>query len=272
MLCHLNFDCYYIYKNVIITIMPRQRKHIQISAEAFETLASLKTNTGISVFQLLDCLTGLDDTLTERLDVLSKNDKTQNVSTKYNSIAKKMLEINTKGTSLPETNIIKNTEEKIINHGLKLSTLSHNKKAATSSKKYIYSEKPDPAILDATILSTWWNANANIPFKGFPKTRQECINSLEAKMNIGWGNLYPKWFKNYKKHLSDFERSADSRLRALVKANIIKPGPEVLGSGIYVLSPNLTSTDWEIINGINKIKPNIWFKTRSGIKNLLDIE
>ena len=37
MLCHLNFDCYYIYKNVIITIMPRQRKHIQISAEAFET-------------------------------------------------------------------------------------------------------------------------------------------------------------------------------------------------------------------------------------------
>ena len=122
MLCHLNFDCYYIYKNVIITIMPRQRKHIQISAEAFKTLASLKTNTGISVFQLLDCLTGLDDTLTERLDVLSKNDKTQNVSTKYNSIAKKMLEINTKSKSLPETNIIKTTEEKIINLGLKLST------------------------------------------------------------------------------------------------------------------------------------------------------
>ena len=75
MLCHLNFDCYYIYKNVIITIMPRQRKHIQISAEAFETLASLKTNTGISVFQLIDCLTGLDDTLKERLDLLFKNDE-----------------------------------------------------------------------------------------------------------------------------------------------------------------------------------------------------
>ena len=89
--------------------MPRQRKHIQISAEAFETLASLKTNTGISVFQLIDCLTGLDDTLKERLDLLFKNDEVENVSTKYNSIAKKMLEINTKGTSLPETNIIKNT-------------------------------------------------------------------------------------------------------------------------------------------------------------------
>ena len=54
--------------------MPRQRKHIQISAEAFETLASLKTNTGISVFQLIDCLTGLDDTLKERLDLLFKNE------------------------------------------------------------------------------------------------------------------------------------------------------------------------------------------------------
>ena len=28
----------------------------------------------------------------------------------------------------------------------------------------------------------------------------------------------------------------------------------------------------KILIGINKIKPNIWFKTRSGIKNLLDIE
>ena len=64
--------------------MPSQRKHIQISAEAFETLASLKTNTGISVFQLIDCLTGLDDTLTERLDILSKNYEDQNVPTKYN--------------------------------------------------------------------------------------------------------------------------------------------------------------------------------------------
>ena len=113
------------------------------------------------------------------------------------------------------------------------------------------------------------------------KKVDETIAGTINKIENGWSELYPKWFKDPTKHLSYFERTLASRLSALVKANLLITEE----TGIYRISTTLmptgldyldkdTDKHWSIITGINAIKPNPdmkLFKTRSGIKNLLDV-
>ena len=92
------------------------------------------------------------------------------------------------------------------------------------------------------------------------------------KMMDGWSELYPKWFEDYDKHLSQFEITLNGRLKALVKANLLiteetdvyRLSPILAGTGIDYLD-KVTDKHWTIINGINAIKPNPdmkLFKTR----------
>ena len=152
------------------------------------------------------------------------------------------------------------------------------------ARKYAPVDKPDSVIIDCAILSAWIERDVPSPdtedlmHRNRSAIRQVVINKIEN----GWAELYPKWFKDPTKHLSYFERTLASRLSALVKANLLISD----STGVYKLSPILAGTGidyldkdtdryWSIITGINAIKPNAtmkFLKTRSGIKNLLDSE
>ncbi len=164
-----------------------------------------------------------------------------------------------------------------------------------AASKYKPVDRPDPAIIDAAILYTWGEEELESPQKQLEKVdadyaalakktgtrwlrnRAHIKRIVIWKMENGWSDLYPKWWTDYDKSLSYFERTLASRLKALVKANLLIAD----ATGVYRLSPILADNIeqagkyWSIINGLNAITPNPTiklFKTRSGIKNLLGIE
>ena len=198
--------------------MPRERKHIQISKEAFDELAKLKRRTGLSVFKLVDILTGL--------------------------------------TELDDA--FKTYEDKPLFEG-------------TTLKKYNPVNKPDPSIIDCAILSVWTDSNDTSE-----KSRNRFLAAVETRVRQGWTDLYPKWFKGYDKRQSKFELSVDSRLRALSygklrgKTGLINRTDAAGNRGKYKLVPQgLTTYDWQVIRGINAIKANSGFRSKSGILSLL---
>ena len=153
----------------------------------------------------------------------------------------------------------------------------------SATKKYDPVEKPDAAIIDASILGTWriGKCNEKIPDYIGPRdiavSRYQIKRRVVNKMESGYSDMFPDWWREHQKNLSYFERTIASRLSALLKANLLISET----TGMYKLSPTLTEdTDqagkyWSIINGVNAIPANPsmkLFKTRSGIKNLLGIK
>jgi len=101
--------------------------------------------------------------------------------------------------------------------------------------------KPPSAIIDASILYS---------FKQLGKkalTRKDIKESVitmmqESKYPTTWSEIYPKWWKNYKRNKSKFELDFDNRLRRLVKDQLISNEPK---SGEY--SHNLSKKHWDYV-------------------------
>ena len=245
--------------------MPRERKNLHVSIEAFKILEKLNQNTGMSFIDLIDSLTGVSNTLEEK---------------EQSDIA-----------------AMKAAERRHLESGLPIKEWVQQEIAG--ARKYAPVDKPDSVIIDCAILSCWLVQGVTFDAEyiaiierdfGNPDTEDSMNrNRLDIKARVilkmldGWSELYPKWFEDYNKHLSQFEITLNGRLKALVKADLLISD----STGVYKLSPILAGEGyvdekidkeakkyWAIINGINTIKPNPTmklFKTRSGIKNLFDV-
>ena len=267
--------------------MPKERKNLQVSLEAFKRLKKLNQNTGMSFIDLIDSLTGVDN------------------------------DLETKQKEQSDIAAMKAAERRHLKSGLPIKEWVQQELSGT--RKYAPVDKPDSVIIDCAILSCWDAEYIAMIERQLTEVYTEDLmhryrldikNQVTYKMKNGWSELYPKWFEDYDKHLSQFEITLNGRLKALVKANLLisdstgiyKLADILAGYGIDVIhrkqrfmddyegttdaSPIETKDDWdayrdkeakkhwEIINGINRIKPNPTmklFKTRSGIKNLLDV-
>ena len=252
--------------------MPKERKNLQVSLEAFKRLKKLNQNTGMSFIDLIDSLTGTNNVLEtkqkEQSDIASMKDA----------------ERRHKESGLP---LKEWAQQEIAGFRMK----EWVEKEIAGARKYAPVDKPDSCILDCAILSTWDSEYIAMIERDVPNPDTEDLmhrNRSAIKQNVilkmldGWSELYPKWFEGYDISLSQFEITLNGRLKALVKANLLISD----STGVYKLSPILADTGidyldkvtnkhWTIINGINAIKPNPdmkLFKTRSGIKNLLGLD
>tara|TARA_R100001082_G_C4349414_1_gene153842 strand:- start:631 stop:1353 length:723 start_codon:yes stop_codon:yes gene_type:complete len=228
--------------------MPRERKNLQVSIEAFKRLQKLNQNTGMSFIDLIDSLAGVDNDL----ETKQKDQKAF------------------KESGLP----IKEWAQKEIAGARKYAPVDKPDSCIL-----------DCAILstwDSEYMAIMIERDVPSPDTEdlMNRNRSAIKMNVILKMLDGWSELYPKWFEDYNKNQSQFEITLNARLKALVKANLLISD----STGVYKLSPILAGTGidyldkvaakhWTIINGINAIKPNPdmkLFKTRSGIKNLFD--
>ena len=100
--------------------------------------------------------------------------------------------------------------------------------------------KPPSPIIDASILYSFKQLGKTL-------TRTEIKESVitmmkESKYPTTWSEIYPKWWKNYKRNKSKFELDFDNRLRRLVKDKLISNEAK---SGEY--SHNLTTKHWDYV-------------------------
>jgi len=260
--------------------MPRERKTLQVSIDAFKKFQKLNQDTGMSFIDLIDSLAGVDN------------------------------DLETKQKEQSDIAAMKAAERRHLESGLPIKEWAQQEIAV--AMKYTPVDKPDSVIIDCAILSCWDAEYIAMIERDLAREvyREDLMNRnrLDIRIRVinkiknGWFELYPKWFKDPTKHLSYFERTLASRLAALVKANLLisdstgvyKLSPILAGDGIDIVHREQRFMDdyegttdeefdidkeakkhWEIINGINRIKPNPtmrFLKTRSGIKNLLGIE
>lgn len=101
--------------------------------------------------------------------------------------------------------------------------------------------KPPSPIIDASILYSFKELGKTL-------TRTEIKESVitmmkESKYPTTWAEIYPKWWKNYKRNKSKFELDFDNRLRRLVKDQFISNQPK---SGKYSIN-NLSKKHWDYV-------------------------
>ncbi len=271
--------------------MPKKRKAIQISQEAFDELEKRKKETGFPFGKLIDSLTGLNDDLKpygdQTLTGLAADLPKQKERLKVYKDLEKAIAEEFDVTDPKTFNTVKKNVEEVSSHQdatiadlesriRQLIEMEANITGIETRRKSKPITKPDPAIIDAAILSNWRDPNDDREI-----SRKRFFDAVKEKMiKGGWDALYPKWFKDHTKRHSSFEMTVDSRLRILGnvkfrnKTGIITRTDwnitNVEGNrGKYRLSKGLTTNDWQVVRGINLIKANSGFRSKSGIHSLL---
>ena len=214
--------------------MPKERKNLQVSLEAFKRLKKLNQNTGMSFIDLIDSLTGTNNVLEtkqkEQSDIASMKDA----------------ERRHKESGLP---LKEWAQQEIAGFPMK----EWVEKEIAGARKYAPVDKPDSVIIDCAILSCWDAEYIAMIERKLTEVYTEDLmhryrldikNQVTYKMKNGWSELYPKWFEDYDKHLSQFEITLNGRLKALVKANLLISD----STGIYKLADILAGYGIDVIH------------------------
>jgi len=129
---------------------------------------------------------------------------------------------------------------------------------------------PDSLFIDTAILMSWRNSQKDtIVSRSLIKLT--LINKIN---NEGYAELYPEWSRNMHLSQSLFEVTFDSRLRKLVKFDLLSPAGRSYTRrsiyGKYKLGKEFTLDEWKIIEDLYSTIPNKWVKTDIDILCLLE--
>ena len=137
--------------------------------------------------------------------------------------------------------------------------------ALDSSKSSFKLIKPTSSLIDSFILICW-KYYPDI----FTKSRQNILELIRVKLDTGsfpdyedisfplidkstWAQVFPKWFKNNAYRQSNFQIYIDNRLKYLVsKAFLLRSD-----KGMYELKVNFSISEWELIESITKLPPQV---------------
>lgn len=204
----------------------------RISLDARDKLAKLSKEKGISNAEIIDYILGLDQAQGNKVDVDSP----------YSSLMKsKGWIIDAQAfiqSKIDAGELLSLADIKLLTNQRLKSVL--RKKGVTTRSK----DRPPKAVLESAILMLW---------KSSPKSqkgRKEILKDVTTKMEKGWGNLYPSWYKNHADYLSTFEITVDNRIKNLIKDGILERGEQ---QGTYQLARTLSKDEWDTVTGVNKL-------------------